>query len=65
MEAFTMPELDMLITSMEYTQTKFRDTGVEPYGPYPSYEFKQQREAEAHAVITKLRALRRALKCKK
>jgi hypothetical protein len=52
---FTNKELEMLITSIEYTVQAFRNTGIEPYGPYPSYEFKQQRIKEAKDLLSKLR----------
>jgi hypothetical protein len=59
MDRLTKQELEMLLSSMEYTKRAFEDTAIDPYGPYPSYEFKRQRIDEAHAVIIKLRALKR------
>ena len=62
MDTLTRQDLDMLITSMEYTKRALENTGIAPHGSYPSYEFKCQRMDEAQSVIGKLRAIRRGLK---
>jgi hypothetical protein len=46
-------QMDMLITSMEYTRMKF-----DKYQRYPNYEFKLQRVKEAEDVLTLLRDAR-------
>lgn len=48
----TCAEKNALVESLEYTIQAFRD-----YRDYPSYEFKQQRIAEAEALRAKVRAL--------
>ena len=50
----TRQDLDMLITSMEYTKRAF-----EEYRDYPNNEFKRQRINEAQCLLTKLRAMRK------
>ena len=53
----TTDDLSTLITSMEYTKRN-----LENYTGYPSYEFKVQQVNEAQALISKLRAMRKAAK---
>ena len=48
----TVDECYELVTSMDYTIQKFQN-----YTGYPSYEFKQERIAEAKAIRAKVRAI--------
>lgn len=52
----TRQDLDMLITSMEYTKRAF-----EEYRDYPASDFKRQRINEAQSLLTKLRAMRKGV----
>jgi hypothetical protein len=45
----TKQELEMLVTSMEYTKQAFQS-----YGDYPSFEFKLKRIGEAKELLNKL-----------
>lgn len=57
MDDLTLADLDMIITSLEYTRLKFDE-----YSKYPSYEYKQSRISEVNATIAKVAAIRKTLK---
>jgi hypothetical protein len=59
MEDLTLEELELILTSLDYTKQKFQS-----YSYYPSYEFKQQRIAEVKIIIEKVRAIKKAMKSK-
>ena len=48
-EKFTLPELEMIRESLNYTKRSFQN-----YEHYPSYEFKQQRLHEVDTVRQKI-----------
>jgi hypothetical protein len=51
----TSAEWDLLLQSLYFTRRAFEDTGIEPYGPYPSYEFKLERIREVEVLVKKLK----------
>ena len=56
---FTLEELYLIGTSLEFTVRAFEDCDS-----YPTYEFKRARIAEARAVLDKVRAqIREVKKC--
>jgi len=59
MNELTLEEIEIILTSLDYTKQKFQS-----YTDYPSYEFKQQRIAEVKKVIEKVRAIKKAMKSK-
>lgn len=58
----TLEDCRLILESLEYTKKAFRETGVDPSGPYPSAEFKIERMAELDQVIERVRQLRDQLK---
>jgi len=58
----TLDDCQFILESLEYTRKAFRETGIEPHGPYPSYGFKKQHTAEVNRVMGRVRKLRDQLK---
>jgi len=52
----------MILESLKYTKMAFENTGIEPHGSYPSYEFKVERLAEVDRLVAKLRDIKKMQK---
>jgi hypothetical protein len=51
----TEQERALVIQSLEYTKRAFQETGIAPWGSYPTYEFKQERIKEVTDLIDKIK----------
>jgi len=58
----TLDDCSLILASLEYARKSYRETGIVPHGPYPSYRFKQKHLADVSITMNRVRILRDQLK---
>ena len=58
----TQGDVKVILEALKYANMKVENTGVEPYGDYPSYAFKCERLNEIHSAVKHMRDIRDAQK---